>query len=341
MGKTTVAEHLGSKLFKYWMTIVGAHYADGAEVTGMYVIDNGQLTLMPTAMKNIAKWMDDNPDELALVILDEVLNAPPSTQAGLLRFLSEKEIAQKRYPNVRVIAFSNPDSMAPDNHIESFAGANRKGHYITNISPFSVAEGFENGWGEPVIPDELPRDLSQYLPKYRAAMGKHIRAQPDSLVCTEAQAEEMLSSDPDSLRYAVATPRTAEYLCRVMAACEALDINSSLSFELAVGLVGESFAADYIDGLDDVGYEPETMLKDPNNCPLPEESSRKVRVLDGVISSVKASRSGTRWNSCCVIASRMGREIVMSRHDKIADLRPASASFPPDYAEIYREMQRS
>jgi MoxR-like ATPase len=171
--------------------VVIASLNDPTEIKGMpYVKPDGSVGYTPPAWALEANAAPDG----AVVIFDEVNDAPPSVQSALHRVILEGRVGDYQLnPNVRFVAFQNDAEHASNHHDLSAAFANRFGTLADWHAPdanawaawlLAAGNGQTAEAGERTATEETARVLAAWPAAYAAAsalVASYIRRHPDAL----------------------------------------------------------------------------------------------------------------------------------------------------------------
>lgn len=211
-----------------------------------------------------------------ILFLDELTDASPSVQAGMLRVVLEGRVGDLSLPvDVVRIAACNPPEQAANGHEISLPLRNRFLIYEHTHDVSQWCDGFMADWPDPVV-DKLPEDWQDNLVKARTFVTSYIRkTNPGGLL-------DMPTLDTDALS-AYATPRSWDKAATILAALISTERfgsflkkepqSLSLFLSLVGGLVGRQ-AGPFLSWLADMDLPGAQDLLD-NPTLLPEDRDDK------------------------------------------------------------------
>lgn len=213
------------------------------------------------------------------LFLDEIGQAPPSTQGALLQLLLDRQLGEYELPeNCFVVAATNNVTDRAGVHEMISPAKSRVIHIDVDVDTEDwVAWAAANGIDHKVI--------------------AFIRFAPGHLMDKKfAQAKA-----------AFACPRTWEFVSRIIKASEANPkFNPDTEFDLIAGAVGEGAAVEFHAFLRMARnlVTVEDVMKDPKKCKVPKEPSE----VYAIASAIAASITGQNFERLMEYVSRLARE---------------------------------
>ncbi|MDP9792396.1 MoxR-like ATPase [Catenuloplanes nepalensis] len=233
-----------------------------------------------------------------LLFLDELSTAPPAVQAALLRLVLERRVgALTLPPGVRIVAAANPRGSAADGWELSPPLANRFVHLQWTHDTGVVVRGLGGVWPRAVLPRLDRARLPEAVTYARRAVQTFLTARP-GLVHRMPGAEQARGG-------AWPSPRSWDMALRLVAFATAAGTSREVLSMLVRGTVGDGPGLELLASLDRLDLpDPETLLADPDNAPLPERGDLRQAVLDGVIAAVRDRPERERWDAAWTLLAR-------------------------------------
>lgn len=244
IGKSDIIRQTADELGGTLIDIRLSQY-DSVDLRGVPSIQDGLTVWNPPAtLPFVGSAFDtsDNKERLILLFLDEILQALPAVQAAAFQLVLDRRVGEHvLMPNVRVVAASNRQTDRAGAHRMATPLANRFVHL--SVVP-SLSAWKDWAWKSGIAPVVV------------AFMGFR---------------PELLSTfDPASADPVFASPRTWEYVNRLMPG------SGSISTEIAAlvhGAVGQGPASELLAFVDtwNAMPDPDLAIAEPATTPLPSE----------------------------------------------------------------------
>lgn len=248
IGKTTFIYGLG-KVLGVNVHVVIASLRDPTDFLGLPFKEGNVTRYAPPA------WATEV-EEGDIVFFDEINTAPPAVQAALLRVVLEGIIGEYKLPNVRFVAAANPPEFATAYGDLGSALANRFIHLNVAADAEEFVLGFTKGWDDEKIVKEVVAKKATNIAEAKAMVAAFIAAKP-----------ELLNKPvPGALAYP--TPRSWEFVAKILAVIEATDLKRDEKInvlqKLVEGAVGPGAAAEFVAWYEAKDLiEPKALLEDP------------------------------------------------------------------------------
>ena len=275
-------------------------------------------------------------DGVSLVFFDEVNTAAPSVQNALMRVVLEGRVGDLDLgEGVRFCAAANP----PEQNIGvwdlSAPLANRFAHLRWPVVVEEWKAGYLAGWpdaGPLVIPDGAPDP--QVLARHKAMQTAFVSARPELLCSVPDPAAGELGGWP--------SPRSWERAAYCSAICEQAGASAEVRALVAVSLLGEGAAAEYLAFERDLDLpDAEAVLDDPGVFAFLERADQQQAALDAVVAFVAADSKRRRWKDAfkaCAAAAEFGvADIAAVAAMKLVDIKPSGMMLPAGY-EVFEEV---
>lgn len=160
---------------------------DASDVAGTrYVYDGEERQSIPEYAKNIIEEYnpsDGSQGRASVAFWDEFPNGMPSVQAAALTPILDRKAGRAQMPlETRMIAAANPPAMSPNGWDLTPPTANRFTHLNWTPDSDSIADGFQNGWEAPPVP-QLPKKskLEAFKRNAMVLVGSYIRKNKESI----------------------------------------------------------------------------------------------------------------------------------------------------------------
>jgi len=284
VGKSRFIEGLGQALGFEVFTIIGSTL-DPTDIRGLPYRDvDGTKFERPYFLKVAA-------EKPSLIFLDEITAAPPAIWAALLRLILEKAIDDfKLHPETRILGAGNPPEMTGLGFELSLPMANRFVHLeFKQPAPKALGSYFRFGKFEEDesiikrLQEIWDEDMSPYLKKWGSIVATFLEKAFPSLI---HQLPKEGMEFPDC--YAYPTPRSWEFLIRLMAATdlylgipttklEATELHSVL----ACGCIGTGAATSFVNWFNNLDM-PDPMHVLEGKAPLPSREDTQLLLISAI-----------------------------------------------------------
>jgi hypothetical protein len=284
---------------------------------------------------------------LVIIFLDELTTVPPTTQAAMLRLLTENVCGELQLPDYQ------PDKggvvyLCASNAVEWAAGgqeiqppmANRLWHGEFPMDHGTWCEMMVSDFPAPAHLPVLPADyLREHHHSQRALIAAYVRA---------AGRDAWLAPPRDAARRSGpwASGRTWYLASRFLAAIEAVSPgNRPLHAAALAGLVGDQ-ALPFLEYREALNLpDPEDILKNPRALVLPDRIDRAYAVCYSLVGAVLNNKTPERWHAAMIalgMAARTNADIPTAAARTLCDKRhrPEGAiKLPEECRPFYELMQ--
>ena len=270
-GKTATVERYAAEA-GWSMQSVIASLHDPTDFSGLPVRNGDGVTYVPPRW---ARRIADNDDGVSLVFLDEVNTATPATQNALMRVVQEHRVGELDLgANVRFVAAANPVEQNSGAWDLSAPLANRFAHLAWPLRLKEWKSGYLDGWPE-LRPLDIDTAPSSDAVRHQRRLQAEFLARRPGLLCDPPDPAESPRGWP--------SPRAWDRLAVCLAAAEEAAAGDTVAALIAVALVGEPAAAEYLAYLDSPDLpDPEALINDPDMFAELERTDQRLAALDAV-----------------------------------------------------------
>lgn len=328
-GKTAVVESARASGW-HVETLIVSHY-EPSDFAGLPVLDGqGGVTLAPPAWaRRLAAH--DGP---AVAFFDEFSTASPALQAAALRPLTHYEVGSLQLPaSVSFVAAANPSDVAAAGWELAAPTASRFVHLDWSLPLDVYAESIVTGaWPALTVPSADEAALTTAGARERVMVSGFLRTRGSQLSVIPKEAAARGRAFP--------TPRTWDYLARLLGHAAATDAPAAVRRLLASGCVGDAVAHEYLSWVaaQDL-VDPETLLADPEAADFGRLRPDRVYVcLQAVLGAVARVTTPERWSTAILLCARAAEAVGIDPAVPVVralvrdGLRPAGAIVPPEVA---------
>jgi hypothetical protein len=282
-----------------------------------------------------------------VVFLDELTTVPPTTQAAMLRLLSENVCGELQLPDYQP-GKGGVVYLCASNAVEWAAGgqeiqppmANRLWHGQFPMDHDTWCEMMLRDFPPPSDLPVLPADyLRQHHHRQRALIAAYVKS---------AGRDAWLSPPDDPIRRsgAWASGRTWYLASRLLAAIEAVSPGDRVLQSAALsGLVG-SQALPFLEYSENLNLpDPEDILKNPRSLVLPDRTDRAYAICYSLVGAVLNNTSHDRWQAAMIalgVAANKNADIPTAAARTLCDKRnrpEGATTLPPECRPFYELMQ--
>jgi hypothetical protein len=304
------------------------------------------VRLLPMAWARDAQRLAED-GYLVVVFLDELTTVPPTTQAAMLRLLTENVCGELRLPDyepgkggVVYLCASNAVEWAAGGQEIQAPMANRLWHGEFPMDHETWCDLMVSDFPAPGSMPVLPADyLGRYHHGQRATIAAYVRA---------AGRDAWLAPPTDPARRSGPWPsgRTWYLASRFLAAIDAVSPgNRVLQGAALAGLVGDQ-ALPFMEYRETLNLpDPEDILKDPRRFVLPDRVDRAYAVCYALAGAVINNNTPPRWEAAMIalgVACRKNADIPASAARTLCDQRnrpEGLMKLPEECRPFYELMQ--
>lgn len=284
-GKTSVlksiAEQSGRKL-----EIVLASIREPQDFAGLPTIRDGTMSLIPP------NWAQSlSADGNGILFADEINTAPPSVQAALLRVCLEKIAGDLELGSrTSIVAAANPPEIAADGWDLAPPLANRFCHINWDLPAEVVAAGLVGNWPTINLPQANETDIEKETQEEAWKLAGFLSARPElATVMPESTGQQ---------GRAFPTPRSWEFVLKLMAHANAMGLSAEVKRLLVVGSVGQGAGSEYLSYRENMDLpSPEAIISDPINADLPTRADQLYVICGSVQHALANNFSSERWEN--------------------------------------------
>lgn len=206
-GKSDIVHQIGKELNRPVIDIRLALY-DPSDIKGFPYYDPNTSSMKWAPSSELPKEADSN----AILFLDELVSAAPSTQAAAYQLVLNRRIGEY---------------VLPDNVVIVAAGNRASDRGVVYKMPSPLANRF--------IHLELKVDVDEWI-DWAVNRGLH----KDAVGYVSHQKQDLFTFDPKSSSHAFATPRTWEFVSQILEQEDSIGENTAL--DLISGTIGDGLA---------------------------------------------------------------------------------------------------
>jgi MoxR-like ATPase len=326
-GKTAVIESARDRGW-HVETIIVSHY-EPSDLVGLPVVGtDGSVTLAPPAWaKRLASH--EGP---SIAFFDEWTTASPAVQAAALRPLTHGEVGTLQLPHtVAFGAAANPADVAVGGWELAAPTANRFCHLDWTMPLEVYAECLVTGrWPAMNLSTVSADSLAAAVTAMRVLVTGFLRARPNLLAAMPRDGAERGRAFP--------TPRSWDYLARLLGLARAVDAGRDVEALLGAGTVGPATAHEFLVWVDAQDLlDPEALLSGMEQADFERMRPDRVYViLQGLLSAVSVRPTPERWEAavrlCADAATNGGMDaaVPVIRALMREEMRPAGTATPPE-----------
>jgi hypothetical protein len=283
------------------------------------------VRLLPMAWARDAKRLAEE-GYLVVVFLDELTTVPPTTQAAMLRLLTENVCGELQLPDyepgkggVVYLCASNTVEWAAGGQEIQPPMANRMWHGQFPMDHETWSEMMMNDFPPPSDVPVVPADyLQRHHHRLRALIAAYVKS---------AGRDAWLAPPDDPVRRSGpwASGRTWYLASRLLAAIEAVSPGNRLLWSAALaGLVGDQ-ALPFLEYSENLNLpDPEEVLKNPRGLVLPERTDRAYAVCYSLVGAVLNHNTLERWQAAMIalgVAASKNADIPTAAARTLCDKR--------------------
>jgi hypothetical protein len=303
------------------------------------------VRLLPMAWAQDAKRLADE-GHLVIVFLDELTTVPPTTQAAMLRLLTENVCGELQLPDyepgkggVVYLCASNAVEWAAGGQDIQAPMANRLWHGEFPMDHETWCEMMVSDFPPP---DDLPVVPATYLDHHhrqRALIAAYIKS---------AGRDAWLAPPDDLVRRSGPWPsgRTWYLASRLLAAIEAIAPGDRpLHAAALAGLIGDQ-AIPFLEYAENLNLpDPEDILQNPRSLVLPDRTDRAYAICYSLVGAVLNNQSRERWEAAMIalgVAGAKNADIPTAAARTLCDRRnrpEGTLTLPPECRPFYDLMQ--
>ena len=276
------------------------------------------------------KWAHDCTDE-TILYLDEFSCTPPSVQASALKIVGERKCGDFKLPDGMAIAMSaNPVDQAAGGWDLAPPMANRMVHLDCSLNTEEWCDGMIAGFPDQE-PEKLGGNWEALIPSKRALVTAYIRRFPTHLLD--------LPEDEASQGKAWPSPRSWDFLCRVLAAAESIKASPAVITHLVKGSIGHP-AVSFLTFCEQLDLpDPEVLLADPSLYEHPRRGDKAHAILGSVAAAAIAKPGAKRWEAAVKVmltaADQGGTDIAAMACRSLFKNVPPKANVPDEIGQFF------
>jgi hypothetical protein len=301
-GKTSVIRAIAETQGRH-LEVLLASIREPQDFAGLPSISEGRAQLVPPDWALRLAEVSDG-----ILFTDEVNTAPPSVQAALLRVSLDKvagdcDLGQ----DTSVVAAANPPEQAADGWDLAPPLANRFCHLAWELPTDIVREGLAGSWRSFDAPNVDQDVLENAIRQERAIAAGFLTARPDLTTLLPGTSSEQGRAFP--------TPRSWEMTTSLSGWVSAARLAEGVRRLLVRGCIGPGASAEFLTYRQSVDLpDPEKVLADPANFPMPQRADQIYVIGAGVMAVLRHNLTSSRWHAAGQVLER----IANSGHPDIA-----------------------
>jgi hypothetical protein len=303
------------------------------------------VRLLPMAWARDARQLAEQ-GHLVIVFLDELTTVPPTTQAAMLRLLTENVCGELQLPDYEP-GKGGVVYLCASNAVEWTAGgqdiqapmANRLWHGEFPMDHETWCEMMVSDFPAPTDLPIVPPDYLRQHHKQRALIAAYVKS---------AGRDAWLAPPDDPVRRSGpwASGRTWYLASRFLAAIDAVSPGNRLLHGAALaGLIGDQ-ALPFLEYAEQLNLpDPEDILKDPRSLVLPDRTDRAYAICYSLVGAVLNHKTPERWEAAMIalgVAGTKTVDIPTAAARTLCDKRnrpEGNIKLPPECRPFYDLMQ--
>jgi hypothetical protein len=283
------------------------------------------VRLLPMAWAQDARRLAEE-GHMVVVFLDELTTVPPTTQAAMLRLLTENVCGELQLPDY-VPGTGGVVYLCASNAVEWAAGGQEIQAPMANRLWHGEFPMDHETWCEMMVSDfPAPSDLPVLPPDYLRNHHHQQRALIAAYV-KSAGRDSWLAPPDDLMRRSGpwASGRTWYLASRFLAAIEAVSPGNRLLQGAALaGLVGDQ-ALPFLEYRETLNLpDPEDILKNPRSLVLPDRTDRAYAICYSLVGAVLNNKTQPRWEAAMIalgVAANRNADIPTAAARTLCDKR--------------------
>ncbi len=294
-GKTSVLKSFANQAGRK-LEIILASIREPQDFAGLPAISNGTMSLIPP---NWAQSLEA--DGNGILFADEINTAPPSVQAALLRVCLEKVAGDLELgAGTSIVAAANPPEIAADGWDLAAPLANRFCHIDWELPGEVVAAGMVGNWPQITVPTATDDLIARETQEEAWKLAGFLAARP-----------ELATAMPESTGQqgrAFPTPRSWEFVLKLMAQVNARGLSPEVRRILVVGCVGQAAGSEYLSYRENMDLpSPEEIIAGPETVDLPLRADQLYVICGAVNSALANNLTDERWDSVGKFVLRLSK----------------------------------
>jgi hypothetical protein len=314
------------------------------DIGGFPVSTADGVRLLPMAWAQDARRLADD-GHLVIVFLDELTTVPPTTQAAMLRLLTENVCGELQLPDyqpgkggVVYLCASNAVEWAAGGQDIQAPMANRLWHGEFPMDHETWCDMMVSDFPAPADLPVVPPDYLQHHHRQRSLIAAYIRS---------AGRDAWLAPPDDLVRRSGPWPsgRTWYLASRLLAAIEAVAPgNRGLQAAALAGLIGDQ-AIPFLEYAENLNLpDPEDILRSPRSLVLPDRTDRAYAICYSLVGAVLNNKTPERWEAAMIalgVAGAKNADIPTAAARTLCDKRnrpDGRLTLPPECRPFYELM---
>lgn len=284
-GKTSVLKAFAEQSGRKIETIL-ASIREPQDFAGLPAISNGTMSLIPP---NWAQSLAE--DGNGILFADEINTAPPSVQAALLRVCLEK-VAGDLFlgEGTSIVAAANPPEIAADGWDLAAPLANRFCHIEWELPGDVVAAGFVGNWPQISLPMASDESIAAELETEAWKLSGFLAARPELATAMPSSTSQQGRAFP--------TPRSWDFVLRLMAQANARGLSPEVRRLLVLGCVGQGAGSEYLSFRENIDLpSPEEIIANPESVDLPVRADQLYVICGSVNHALANNMTTERWDN--------------------------------------------
>ena len=270
-------------------------------------------------------------DGKTLLYLDEFSCTPPAVQAAALKIVGERKCGDFKLPDGLSIALTaNPADQAAGGWDLAAPMANRMVHLECSLVTEDWCDGMIGGFPDQKV-EKLSSGWKSLIPAKRALVTSFIRRFPQHLLA--------LPEDEATQGRAWPSPRSWDFLCRLLAAAEFSQSAPAVVANLVKGSIGHPAIPfmSYCENLD--LPDPELLLGDPSLYEHPQRGDQAHAILGSVAAAALSKPGAKRWEAAVQVmltaAQKGGTDIAAIAARSLFKNMPPKANVPDEISQFF------
>lgn len=279
-----------------------------------------------------------------VLFLDELTSAPAPVGAAAQTVIQNGKLGDFQLPSSvsRGVAMNDPETATAARPLSS-AESNRFCWIPWELDVVSWTNYMLGGKGLAANVTVLPDNWERIHYRFAASLVTHYcRRMPKDLL-REPPVHDATQPWP--------SPRSWRNAARLIAACKSVGepIGSELTTAAISGCVGEDVTLKFLDFVRNLDIpDPEEVLKDPENYPLPERDDKLLAAVNAVATAgcdtrYNGEEFNKRWRAACTVCERFPnkKDTIMSAAVFLLGHHPGGDEPLPKLGQWYRDLMSS
>lgn len=300
---------------------------------------DGKYTAMAMLAPNWAQRLSQRRigDTRAGLVLEELNQAAPSTQAGVMRVVHEGYVGDEKLGSgVARVAAANPPEQSAGGYSLATPLSNRFCHIKWTMSADYFADALVSGFPPPAVfplPDHWEAD---FLPSVVGLIAAYLRAHGNAML--DVPKDEAAAGLPWP------SPRSWTMGGRLMAAAESIGAPEGVVHEALAGCIGDAGALMFMEYKKSMDLpSAESMLDKPEKVVWPTNRGDKTAAMLSTVTAYAISKNDPKiWKKAlqlCALAGAKYKDVGAVASKRLMNCQPRF-DVPPTELEIFHPIYK-